>query len=93
VRASYKSDTRSEHTPERNAARRKILRALQAGKPLGIAVVLQSILRKEILTDGSGDQLDAVICAAQAAWGWKKRASNYGLSADAPKGEGWIVTA
>ena len=36
IRESYKSDTRSEHTPARKAARRKIVRALKAGKPLGI---------------------------------------------------------
>jgi hypothetical protein len=85
VRASYKSDTRSEHTPERRAARRNILRALK--------VQLPPKLSSAVLADGSGDLLDAVICAAQAAWGWRKRASNYGLPADAPRGEGWIVTA
>ena len=85
VRASYKSDTRSEHTPERRAARREILRALQVQMPPRLSAAA--------LADGSGDLLDAVICAAQAAWGWRKRASNYGLPADAPEGEGWIVTA
>ena len=85
VRASYKSDTRSEHTPERRAARREILRALQVRLPPKLSAA--------VLADGSGDLLDAVICAAQAAWGWRKRASNYGLPADAPQGEGWIVTA
>ena len=85
VRASYKSDTRSEHTPARRAARREILRALPVRMPPKLSAA--------VMADGSGDLLDAVICAAQAAWGWRKRASNYGLPADAPKGEGWIVTA
>jgi hypothetical protein len=88
VRESYKSDTRSEHTPERLAARRKILRVLQEWR-----VVLEPALRRGVLADGSGDRLDAVICAAQAAWGWRKRQSNYGLPRDVPAGEGWIVTA
>ena len=35
LRASYKSDTRSEHTPARRAVRRSILKSLAAGRPLG----------------------------------------------------------
>jgi hypothetical protein len=93
VRESYKSDTRSEHTPARKAARRKIVAALKAGKPLGIRLAAARAIEKRAVDDGSGDTLDAVICALQAAWGWQRRASNYGLPADAPAGEGWIVTA
>jgi hypothetical protein len=36
LRASYKSDTRAEHTPERKAVRRQVLDALMSGQPLGI---------------------------------------------------------
>lgn len=93
VRQSYKSDTRSEHTPARKAARRAILRALTIGKPLGIAVKASKGIQTLAVEDGSGDTIDAMICAAQAAWAWQRRASNYGLPADAPAGEGWIVTA
>ena len=93
MRDSYKSDTRSEHTAARKAVRRKILQALQSGRPLGIRMCLAGRLRSQITADGSGDLLDAAICAVQAAWGWTRRASNYGLPADAPAGEGWIVTA
>jgi hypothetical protein len=93
LRASYKSDTRSEHTPARMAARRSIFRSLVAGKPLGLHVKCDRKLKSEILADGSGDLLDAVICATQAAWAWTRRRSNYGLPADAPPGEGWILTA
>jgi hypothetical protein len=93
IRASYKSDTRSEHTPARRQARAQIVRALQAGRPLGISLFLTRTLEKNLLADGSGDLLDAVVCAVQAAWGWRRRRSNYGLPADAPAGEGWILTA
>jgi Protein of unknown function (DUF429) len=93
VRESYKSDTRSEHTPARTAARRKIVQALKSGRPLGIRLTIETGLQKQIVADGSGDLLDAVICAAQAAWGWTKREANYGLPRDAPPGEGWIVTS
>ena len=93
LRASYKSDTRSEHTPARTLVRRSILKALTAGRPLGITLVMKPVLKKHLLADGSGDLLDAVICATQAAWAWMRRRSNYGLPADAPRGEGWILTA
>ena len=93
ARDSYKSDTRSEHTPARKAARRKVVKALKAGQPLGIRLEARGAIEKRAVDDGSGDTLDAVICALQAAWGWKRRKSGYGLPAGAPAGEGWIVTS
>jgi hypothetical protein len=93
IRASYKSDTRSEHTPARRQLRAQIVRSLKHGRPLGIAIVLPRSLERQILADGMGDLLDAVICAVQGAWAWRKRRTNYGLPADAPAGEGWILTA
>jgi hypothetical protein len=87
LRASYKSDTRSEQTPERAAIRSRIVKALKAGRPLG--VVLRTRVRLE--DDGSGDTLDAAICAVQAAWAAKR--PRYGLPASVPRGEGWIITA
>lgn len=45
LRASYKSDTRSEHTPARMAVRRSILKSLAAGKPLGLHVKCHNQLR------------------------------------------------
>jgi hypothetical protein len=93
IRGSYKSDTRREHTPARRAVRARIVQALKAGKPLGIRLELARPLERRLIDDGSGDTLDAVICAAQAAWGWRRRSSNFGLPPDADPGEGWIVTS
>lgn len=93
IRASYKSDTRREHTPERKAVRKAIVQALKEGKPLKIRVEAPRAIEKLALDDGSGDTLDALICAAQAAWGWTRRKSNYGLPAHADPAEGWIVTS
>jgi hypothetical protein len=87
VRESYKSDTRSEHTPARAAVRAGVIEALKAGRPLGIS--LRTTL--DLVTDGSGDTLDAVICAVQAAWAAKR--PRYGLPLRVPAGEGWILTA
>jgi hypothetical protein len=87
LRASYKSDARSEQTPARRAVRRRVVTQLLAGKPLGIR--LRTSL--DLVADGSGDTLDAAICALQAAWA--ARRPGYGIPAHAPAGEGWIVTA
>ena len=87
IRESYKSDARSEQTPARAAARQRIVRALQAGRPLGVRLKT----RVALAADGSGDTLDAVICAVQAAWAAAR--PGYGLPQDAPQAEGWIVTA
>jgi len=91
LRASYKSDTRREQTPERETLRKEILRALMEGRPLGIRVKADSGTKRLLLEDGSGDSLDAAICAVQAAWA--SRRPRFGLPARVPRGEGWIVSA
>jgi len=93
IRDSYKSDTRREHTPARRAARKKIVRALKSGQPLAVRIELEPRLERQVIADGSGDLLDAVICAVQAAWGWNRRESNFGLPAHAHPAEGWIVSS
>jgi hypothetical protein len=93
MRASYKSDTRREHTPARKALRKSIVQALKAGEPLSIKLKLAGQVERLALNDGSGDTLDALICAVQAAWGWARRRSNFGLPGDREPGEGWIVTS
>ena len=93
IRESYKSDTRSEHTRARKDARRNIMRALTTAKPLGIRLEAPTAIGRHAIGDGSGDTLDALICAVQAAWGWRREKSNYGLPETAPPGEGWIVTS
>jgi hypothetical protein len=89
MRESYKSDTRAEHTAARSAVRKRIVEALAAGRPLGIELRLKS--KRALIDDGSGDLLDAAICAVQAAWA--ARRSGYGLPQNIPRGEGWIVSA
>lgn len=84
TRHSYKNDSPSKQTPERRRARQAIARAL----PVSMSRHLQQVL----CNDASGDSLDAVICAVQAAWGWKRRSRNFGLPARIDPVEGWIVT-
>ncbi len=91
IRASYKSDTRAEQTPARMAIRKQILSALKEGRPLGIRIQIERKLERQIVGDGSGDLLDALVCAAQAAWASSR--PGYGLPAGAVAGEGWIISA
>jgi hypothetical protein len=50
-------------------------------------------LLRSLVDDGSGDRLDAVLAALQAAWSWRRRARNFGLPRDVDPLEGWIATA
>lgn len=85
TRESYKNDSPSMQTPARKAARRRIVAALP--------VVLSARLERQLIDDASGDSLDAVICAVQAAWGWRRRRRNFGLPDRIESCEGWIVSA
>ena len=91
IRQSYKSDTKADHTPARRAARRRIVTALKAGKPLGARLIMEAKLERAMVAEGSADLLDAAICAVQAAWAAKR--PGYGIPADAPPAEGWIVSS
>jgi hypothetical protein len=91
MRDSYKSDTRAEHTAARRAIRQRIIDALCAGRPLGIHLVVARKLKGFLLEDGSGDLLDAAICATQAAWA--ARRPRFGLPRKPVAAEGWIISA
>jgi hypothetical protein len=91
IRDSYKSDARAEHTAGREAVRRRVVHELCAGRPLGIALEADAKMKSFLARDGSGDLLDAAICAVQAAWA--ARRPRYGLPEGIPPDEGWIVSA
>jgi Domain of unknown function (DUF6946) len=40
--------------------------------------------------DFTGDLLDSVLCAVQAAWAFRRKENNYGIPKDADRLEGWI---
>ena len=82
---SYKSDTKSKQTAARRHARAQLVKSLP--------IETRSALRRQLIDDASGDSVDAVICAVQAAWGWRRRRRNFGLPDRLESGEGWIVSA
>ena len=92
TRDSYKNDARAMQTPERRATRLSIIKALESGDYPQAIVLDAGKHRQALLDDGSGDLLDAVLCALLAAWGWQRRDSNYGLPPHDAL-EGWIVGA
>jgi hypothetical protein len=45
----------------------------------------------DLADDPSGDSLDALLCAVQAAWSWTQRRNNYGEPEGSDTLEGWIA--
>jgi hypothetical protein len=89
---SYKSDQKARQTEERRAARIDLIGALEAGRSrLGLRLHLSSAQRTHLVSDPTGDHLDAVLCLMQAAWA--SRQPGFGLPRDVDPLEGWIATA
>jgi hypothetical protein len=92
AKASYKNDAVAKQTPARRRARKTIVDAVVTSvNPFGFALTAPRPLLNSLVRDASGDRLDAVLCAMQAAWAWQRRETNYGLPAKIDPLEGWIV--
>ncbi|HEX4984983.1 MAG TPA: DUF429 domain-containing protein [Burkholderiales bacterium] len=94
TQASYKNDARAKQTPARRQARKAIVETLaDTGNAFGFALEAAPSLRRSLVDDATGDRLDAVLCAMQAAWAWRRRGRNYGLPKAVDPLEGWILMA
>jgi hypothetical protein len=95
TKASYKSDTRAMQTPARRDQRVRIVAALEHGDhPFASRIVLDDAQRAVLIDEGSADRLDALLCAVEAAWAWRRHTEGhprYGLPDDIDPLEGWIV--
>ena len=85
----YKSDTKSKQSAEQRHAREQLLRTLTGSK--GRKIYGFSIdAPAELADDPGADDLDALLCAVQATWGWTRRSSGYGAPPGLDRLEGWI---
>jgi hypothetical protein len=91
-KVSYKSDEPRKQTVAKREARALLLNYLEAGfsqARYGILLVLDGSLRQAIIEDPTGDSLDALLCAIQAAWAAHQ--PRYGMPEDAHFPAGWIA--
>lgn len=89
----YKNDQRAKQTPAlTNARREMIVKLVNGDYSLGIPIAATKALVAAMQNDASGDTLDAVLCALQAAWAWQRRSAGFGLPPELDALEGWIVT-
>jgi Protein of unknown function (DUF429) len=90
TRASYKSDTAAKQTVERKRERERIFAAITSvDSPAGLIAEVPAKLKKQLIDDPSGDSLDALLCALQAAAALN--IPNFGLPCGIDPLEGWIV--
>jgi hypothetical protein len=90
---SYKNDTKSKQTQALKKSRIEIVEGIQSNSlkhEFSIEVSLNNY-QEELIDDATGDLLDAVLCAMQAAWGHLHRHKNYGMPESVDLAEGWIV--
>ena len=93
-RASYKTDDKKQQTGELRDWRRIMLGRILTGRIeslYGLRVEASKHL-DAMLDDPSGDEIDSLLCAIQAAWAWSMKDRNYGTPAGADSRlEGWIA--
>lgn len=88
-RTSYKNDNPAKQSEAHARARKMLLTELLSGRCADIyGFTLRAPIR--YADDPTGDELDAVLCAIQAAWGWCHRDRGYGAPAVYDRLEGWI---
>ncbi len=84
----YKSDTKRKQTSGMREARRDLLAGLRSGM-YGLRLELGNVLVAYLLDDATGDALDALLGAVQAAWAAGRE--NYGIPSTVDRLEGWIA--
>lgn len=90
TKAGYKHDRAKKQTIAQRDARHGILRALTSGRLAARYGVTVAGDDPELVDDPTGDTLDALLCAVQAAWAWRNRARLFG-NPRIDRFEGWIT--
>ena len=87
---SYKCDSRKAQTAQHLAHRHELLTTLSEGaakQRYGFEIIAPEAL----CNDPTGDELDALLAAIQAAWAWRNKAKNFGIPTDVDRLEGRIA--
>lgn len=88
-RRSYKHEEKKKQTIERREARQDILRGLMRCVPNDYGFRIDA--PASLCDDPTGDDLDALLCAVQAAWAWRNRLNRFGAPINVNRDEGWIA--
>jgi len=88
-RLPYKQDVKARQTNAHRAAREELLARITTGHPESSHGINVNASRR-FLDDPGADDLDALLCAIQAAWAWRHRHREYGMPRDTDPLEGWI---
>ncbi len=86
---SYKNDNKRKQTAGQHRARQELLASLtgKTGESLyGFSIAAPA----ELADDPGADDLDALVCAVQAAWGYSHADYGYGAPGNLDRLEGWI---
>ena len=89
-RRSYKHDTKSKQTPGQYAACRVLLQKIENGA-LTSSYGLYIEAPMPLADDPTGDHIDALLCAIQAAWALTQRDNGFGTPKATDPLEGWIA--
>jgi uncharacterized protein DUF429 len=89
-RDGYKNDNVAKQTKTQHECRRAMLDHILNGQ-IEVSHGLRVDAPKNLADDPNGDQLDALLCAIQAAWAWTMRDQGYGAPSGADSLEGWIA--
>ena len=94
VKQGYKSDTKLKQTEAHLVARRAIAEGIMSAEfkaIYGFDIACTDEKIQHIIDDATGDQMDALLCAIQAAWAWTQRDNGFGIPEDVDILEGWIT--
>lgn len=89
-RAAYKNDSRRKQTQLQREVRHQMLALILDGE-LERSHSIRVEAPCDLADDPSGDRLDALLCAIQAAWAWTMRGEGYGAPMSLDPLEGWIA--
>jgi hypothetical protein len=86
----YKDDSKKKQSRAQYDARLAIVRKLQQGELLSTHGV-RVLVGDSIANDPNADDLDALLCAVQAAAAWIRREAQFGCPESIDPNEGWIA--